>query len=157
MDNPEDEQADAKLKEINIQIVEENKANQFPEDMLNSYTIKIPTFKGMSKEAKTFVERLQKRPDNSEARVKFDALNERLRDFNRLHQYPPEWAMNLPTQSAPERTVGASEQPHSKIPSALTEMPDKPGFRRCIRRPGYVLENRVEKKIEGFLRGGYGY
>ena len=65
--------------------------------------------------------------------------------------------MNPPTQSAPERTVGANEKPHSEVPSAMTEVPDKPGFRRCIRRLGYVLDDGIDKKVEGSLRVGYSH
>ncbi|KAL6240918.1 hypothetical protein RBB50_012177 [Rhinocladiella similis] len=157
MDNPDDKKAVAMLKEANIQIEKENKANHFPEDMLDSYKIKIKEFQAMLREAKPVVDRLRKNLDDSEARLKFDTLNERLRDFNQLHQYPSEWTMNLPTQSAPERTVGANEKPHSEVPSAMTEVPDKPCFRRCIRRPGYVLDDGIDKKIEGSLRVGYGH
>lgn len=65
--------------------------------------------------------------------------------------------MNLPTQSTPERTVGANGEVHSESPFTVTEVNDKPGFRRCIRRPGYVLDDGIDQTIEGSLRVGYGH
>ena len=75
MENPEDGEALAKLYESNVGIVEENKARQFPEAMLNNYTIKIETFKALFKTAAPFLTRLRKSYADMEARTKFDTIN----------------------------------------------------------------------------------
>ncbi|KAI9877103.1 MAG: hypothetical protein M1823_007161, partial [Watsoniomyces obsoletus] len=88
MQNPEDGEAFAKLNEASALIVGENRARQFPEAMFNSYVIDIKTFMALFKTAAPFLARLRKSHADIEARTKLDALNEQLKDFNRLHSYP---------------------------------------------------------------------
>jgi hypothetical protein len=55
-------------------------------------------------------------------------------------------------QKEPEQT-----EAHLKKFQDATPVLDKPGFRPCIRKGGYVLEDGIGKKIEGHLRVGYGH
>jgi hypothetical protein len=157
MDNPYDEEAVATLKEANAKIVEENIANKVPEAMLNSYTIAIDTFKATFAEAAPIVARLRENPADGEARARFDALNDRLRDFNRLHQYPAEWIMDLPAANASKPAVKGNGPQTSEVPPPSIQTGDIPGYRRCKRRDGYVREDGIDKKIEGSLKLGFGH
>ena len=154
MENPEEEEAFAKLQEANAGIVEENKVRQFPEAMLDNYTIDVKTFKAMFKSAAPFLTRLRKSHTDVEARTKFDALNEQLKDFNRLHSYPSDWTMDLPPERVSKPVVEESTKENL---SPRTSTVDKPGYRRCTRRDGYVREDGIEKKIEGSLKVGFGH
>lgn len=143
MDNSEDGEALTKIKGANTAIVEENKARQFPEAMLNSFTIDIDTFRAIFKAAAPFLIRLRKSHADVEARTKFDALNEQLKDFNRAHQYPSEWTMVLPQENAPGPIAEEKGHPHDEIPSNGTQPVGKPCYRRCTRRGGYVREDGI--------------
>ena len=85
MINPYDDEAVAALREANAKIMGENIANKVPEAMLNSYSIAIDTCKATFIEAGPTLIRLRENPADGETRAKFDALNDRLREFNRLH------------------------------------------------------------------------
>ena len=156
MENPDDEEVEAKLREANISIVEENKARQFPEAMLDHFTIKIETFKALFKTAAPYLSRLRKSHADVEARKKFDTVNAQLNDFNRLHSYPSDWLMDLPRETVP-LPVQANKPTSSEKPSDATPVVGKPGYRRCSRRDGYVREDGMEKKIEGSRKVGFGH
>jgi hypothetical protein len=145
VENSHDEQAAAKLMEINSKVVEESVANKFPEAMLNSCTIDYGTFQALFKVANPFMVRLRQSHADSEARSKFDAHSEQLRGFSRLHQYPPEWTIGLATETVSEPLVEGIKQQGSEVPSTSTLPVDKPGYRRCTRRDGYVREGGVDK------------
>lgn len=55
----------------------------------------------------------------------------------------------------PEEAVTKKPQPPTTSPAPASG-PNKPGFRRCARKIGFVLDNGTYKKIEGALRAGYG-
>ncbi|KIW11737.1 hypothetical protein PV08_09009 [Exophiala spinifera] len=173
MNNPHDEEAVATLKEANTKIVEENIANKVPEAMLNSYTIAIDTFKAIFAEAAPILARLRENLADSEARAKFEALNDRLRAFNRLHQYPEGWIMDPPAanaskpaiegtglQRASVTAVTTSSSSSDIVSTSTTSSSAQDGpitFRRSTRKEGYVKEHGVEKKIEGAQKVGAGH
>ena len=148
MNNPHNEEAVATLKEVNTKIVEENIANKVSEAMLNSYTITINVLKATFIEATPILARLGENPTNGKARAKFEALNNRLRDFNRLYRYPVEWIIDLPVTKPSGFAVEGNGQQIStdSLPSIQTG--DRIGYRRYSRREGYMRENNVEKKIQ---------
>ena len=157
MDNPHDEEAVATLKEANTKIVEENVANKVPEAMLNSYTIAIDTFKATFIEATPILARLREIPADGEARARFDALNDRLRAFNRLQQYPTEWIMDPPAAKPSGPAVERTGQQTSAVSVPSIQTSDTIGYRRCSRTEGYVREDGIDKKIEGSLKVGFGH
>ena len=67
--------------------------------MLNSFTIARDIFKVIFIEAAPILARLRKSHANSEARAKFNTINDRLRDFNRLYSYPIGWTIDLPAEN----------------------------------------------------------
>ena len=91
MENPEDDKAWAKFDEANVDVVEENKARQLPEGMLETYTIDLKKIQKQCPNCCSFFMRLRKSHADVEARTKFDDLNEQLQDPDRLHQYLSDW------------------------------------------------------------------
>ena len=126
-------------------MVEENVANK-PDDMLNTYTIARDTFKVIFIEAAPILAGLRESHANSKARAKFNAINDRLRDFNRLCYYPTDWIMDLPAENASGPAVEGNGQQTSEVPPPSIPTGDKPGDRRCTRRDGYVREDGINKK-----------
>ncbi len=112
MKNPYDNDAVAELKEVNVQLVDANVANKFPEAMLNSQTIDIETFKATFLEAAPIVARVRKTPTDGEARAKFEALTNRLGALNRLQQYPNEWILGLTVEKVSVVAIRNSQHFH---------------------------------------------
>ena len=82
--------------------------------MLNSHTVAIDHFQATFLEAAPLEARLRVDPADGEARARFDALNDRLRDFNRLHQYPAEWIVDLPAENA-SGPAGQGKGPQTRV------------------------------------------
>jgi hypothetical protein len=99
-------------------------------------------------------------PPDIEARATFGTFNEQLREFNRLHQYPEDWTMDLPPEHSQQAPVASPVSPlQSSGPSLRTETTAlaRHGHRRCSRTEGYVKEDNVNKKIEGCMKVATGY
>ncbi|KAK5188654.1 hypothetical protein LTR92_011321 [Exophiala xenobiotica] len=161
--NTEDVDAACSLEQANKTIRAENKAQGFPEDLIDgAYVIDIVTFKKFFQEAAPILQRLRKSHAHTEVQKTFEELNNRLKNFNSLHGYPEDWVMNLPAEDAasPTPPVGpgaATPAPDGSAPSTATAGPGTPRRRRIVRRQGLVMDGGVEKKIEEYRHVGRGH
>lgn len=151
MYKPGDVQIVAQLKSLNDQILDENRRNGFPEDKERLFTVDTDSFSAIFATAAPYLARLQKSHGDQEAAKQFHLLNDQLTRFNKQHQYPGEWIMDMPKEEDREQPRGTSTSPVSVGASS------QPSFRRCTRKIGHVLDNGIHKKIEGAVKAGFGH
>ncbi|KAK5077822.1 Chaperone protein dnaJ [Lithohypha guttulata] len=151
MHKPGDPQVVAQLNRLNDQIMEENRQNRFPEDKARLFTVDIDSFSAIFKTAAPYLARLQKSHGDQEAAKQFHLLNDQLTRFNKQHQYPGEWVMDMPKEEKKPWPRGTSTSPVSVSASG------QPGYRHCTRKLDHVLDIGIHKKIEGAVKAGFGH
>lgn len=153
---PRDADAIEKLKALNDKIKEHNKNLGLSEEHWQDCTIIYTAFASTFKIAAPYRARLKKSHADTEARNKFDELNDGLKKFNGDHHYPPKWTMVLPAEERGE--VLTQPTPEGKGPETRQIVTlNGRNFRRTTRKSGYVTENGISKKIEGYIPVGFGH
>jgi hypothetical protein len=152
------------LDAINDSIREYNTKHGFSQDQ---FVVDYSTYIAAFKEAVPYRASLKTKPDE-EAKGKLESINKRLEKYNKEHDYPSYWVIEIPEpipeppapqrkvtprrERASERTAGQGRSINSRtrtgwMPKALT----------INERDGYVFYGGVEKEIAGHVPAGFGH
>lgn len=159
------------LDTINNSIREYNTKNGFSQ---NQFVIDYSAYIAAFKEAAPYRASLKTKQDE-EAKGKLESINKRLEKYNKEHDYPSYWVIEIPEpipepirkpparqrketsprERAGKRTAGQTQGGRST--NSRTRTARTPKALPFNEREGYVLHLGVEKQIAGYVAAGCGH